>query len=330
MEPGVMTPYPAGAGAGRFLHGATLTLRPGDLSPTGTAALASRLRTMRDHHRIDTVSVYGMETWDAGGGSQEKDTFFDLLAGLGMRVVVRLEGYDGERFAFSPDDVNRLRADYGPLIRYVAAPHRRDLVGYLGINMPLDDPGVQRRLGGIDSPLLAARQPAYATAAVAAVRRLLAGERAGDVEVYLGVFYGWDNGYRPPPYRSAGADGYVLTSYSYPAGPIAGPGAPDAELINERRLRDTMRRFVGQYGPTAPVVVEYGFQTAAHHGGRQPDQTAGLVADRAAKWRALGATTRFYCTTYPAVRGTMYFGFNVYSTEGNPPAVLDFALDGGP
>jgi hypothetical protein len=74
------------------------------------------------------------------------------------------------------------------------------------------------------------------------------------------------------------------------------------------------------------VVVEYGVQTAERHGDR-PGQTAGLVADRAAKARALAATTRFYCSAYPSVRGTMYFGFNVFKAEGDPPATADFGLE---
>jgi hypothetical protein len=39
------------------------------------------------------------------------------------------------------------------------------------------------------------------------------------------------------------------------------------------------------------------------------------------------ATTRFYCTGYPSVRGTLYFGFNIHKAEGEPPARLDFALE---
>ena len=324
---GVLTPYPAGARSGGFLHGATVDLPPAERDPV---MVTERLRTMRDRYRIDTVSVYGMERWDADGGTGEKDRFFAALAGLGLRVVVRLEGYDPARFAFGPADVDRLRADHAQLIGYLSAPRHRHLVAYLGINMPLDDPDVQARLGGIDAPLLAERQPRYARAAVAAVRDLLNRGGARDIDVYLGVFYGWDNSYRPPSYRSAGADGYVLTSYSYPIGGPADRHASDPVLINEPRLRETMRRFIDQYGRRAPVVVEYGFHTAAYHAGRSPDQTAGLVADDAAKRRALTATTRLYCTAYPSVRGTMYFGFNIYTTEGHPPARLDFALTPSP
>jgi hypothetical protein len=54
------------------------------------------------------------------------------------------------------------------------------------------------------------------------------------------------------------------------------------------------------------------------------------VADRTAKARALVATTRLYCTGYPSVRGTMYFGFNIYKSEGKPPGLMDWGLSLAP
>jgi hypothetical protein len=210
--------------------------------------------------------------------------------------------------------VDRLLARYADLLAQATA--NRDRVAYLAVNMPLDDPRVQARLGGANSPLSIERQTAYASAVVARLRRAAPG-----VPIYLGVFYGWDGGFRPPSYRSAGADGYFLTSYSYPGARVPGRDDDDAALIDADRRRAVMRRFTGQYGE-APVVVEYGVQTADRPGG----QTAGLVADRAAKRRALEATTRFYCAGYPSVRGTMYFGFNIVKTEGEPPGTADFAL----
>jgi hypothetical protein len=323
-----MTPYPAAVGADQFLQGATLIVTGSDLD---TGALPTRLRQMRDSFHVSTLSIYGMEDWDPAGDTARKDRFFAALRSLGMRAVVRLESYDPDRFAFDTADVSRLLDAYGPLISYVAAPARRDLVAYLALNMPVDDPGVQSRLGGVTSSRFAASQPGYATSAVGAVRRALTAAGAATVPVYLGVFYGWDNTYRTPSYRAAKADGYFLNSYSYPTGAPASASAAEATLISATRLRQTMRLFTGQYGTGAPLVVEYGFQTAAYHGGNGvPDQTAGLVADDAAKRRALVATTRFYCTSYPTVRGTMYFGFNVIKSEGSPPSTLDFALAKNP
>jgi hypothetical protein len=235
--------------------------------------------------------------------------------------VLRLEEYDPETFAFTTADADDLLARYAPLLAEAAEPGNRARVAYLAVNLPLDDPRVQARLGGVNSPLSITRQLEYATAVVARLHAAAPG-----LPVYLGVFYGWDGGFQPPSYATAGADGYFLTSYSYPGRAVPGAADDDEVLIDAAARRAVMRRFQSQYGE-APVVVEYGVQTAQRHGGRLPGQTAGLVADRAAKGRALVATTRFYCTGYASVRGTMYFGFNVVKTEGEPPATVDFSID---
>ncbi|WP_030441747.1 hypothetical protein [Actinoplanes subtropicus] len=295
----VLTPYP-GMSGDRFLRGATL-----DLDQAGS--LDAQLRTMRDRYRIDTVGVYRLD---------QPEPFFAALGRLGMTAVLRLEEYDPDSFAFTDADVDRLLARYSGLLAQAAAPGHRSLVTYLAVNMPLDDPRVQARLGGANSPLSISRQVAYASSVVARLRQVAPG-----LPVYLGVFYGWDGGFRPPSYRPAGADGYFLTSYSYPGAHVPGRPDDDAALIDADRRHAVMRRFLDQYGD-APVVVEYGVQTADHRGG----QTAGLVTDRAAKRRALAATTRFYCAGYGNVRGTMYFGFNIVKTEGEPPGTVDFAL----
>jgi hypothetical protein len=74
------------------------------------------------------------------------------------------------------------------------------------------------------------------------------------------------------------------------------------------------------------MIVEYGFHTLAYQNGNVPDQTAGLVRDEATKEKAMRATTRFYCTGYPGVIGTMYFGYNTDKVEGSPPRHLDYGL----
>lgn len=303
-----LTPYPTMAGTG-FLRGATLEL-DGRLD-RDPAALIERLRAMRDQYRIDTVGVYRLD---------DPDALLTALGRLGMTAVPRLEEYDPDSFAFTPTDVDRLLARYAPLLTYLAAPARRARVAYLAVTMPLDDPRVQTRLGGVNSPLSRTRQLEYASAVVARLREVAPG-----LPVYLGVFYGWGGGYRPPSYRPAGADGYFLTSYSYPGNRVPGRDDPDDALIDAPGRRATMARFRQQYGD-APVVVEYGVQTAGGRADPRHGQTAGLVADRAAKARALVATTRFYCAGYPSVRGTMYFGFNVNKTEGDPPARVDWGL----
>lgn len=298
-EPATMSPYSA---ASDRIQGATWEPTPD---------LRGDLRRMRDDYFINTVNVYGLESWSAA----RLDAFFAALAELGMRAVVRLESYDADDFAFRPEDAADVLARYSRLLeRARGAP-----VAYLALNMPVDDPRVQRRLGGIDSALSAERQVAYAAELVGLVRR-----RAGRTPVFLGLFYGWDGSYRIPSYRDSGADGYVLTSYSYPGTRIADAHSTTDELIDARRLANVADRATAGM-PGAPLVVEYGFQTLAAQPER-PDQTAGLVADITAKRAALRATTHFYRAGYPAVIGTTYFGYNVFKTEGDPPQILDYGL----
>jgi hypothetical protein len=321
---GGMTPYAVPAGAEQVIQGATL-----DLSQFGDLAteLPVRLRSMREQYRINTVAVYGLDRLDAPGTNVGKDVLFAELTSLDMKIVVRLEAYDPQTFAFMPADLDQVLGWYAPLIRYLSDPARSARVEYFALNMPVDDPAVQDRLGGINSDLSKRRQVEYATAFVARTRAALAESVAGSVKLYLSVFYGWDNSYDTPAYSPAQPDGYFLTNYSYPGATIRDENATDSDLINMPRLTRAMDRFNRQYPGSQPVVVEYGFQTLDYQHGAVPSQTAGLVKNMAAKRRALLATTRFYCDNYPRVQGTVYFGYNVYKKEGVPPATLDFALD---
>lgn len=301
--PAVLTPYPGPAG---WIQGATW-------SPTPD--MAGDLRRMRDEYGIDTVNVYGLETWRPA----RLDELFSALATLGMRAVVRLEAYDPATFAFRPEDAERVLREHRELLEHV----RGRPVAYLALNMPVDDPRVQARLGGVNSPLSVQRQVAYARTLVGLVR-----PHAGPAPVFVGLFYGWDGSYQVPSYRDSGADGYVLTSYSYPGSRVAHAGSSTEELIDAPRLRAAADRAVAAH-PGAPIVVEYGFQTLAAQKS-MPDQTAGLVADVTVKGAALRATTHFYCSRYPAVIGTTYFGYNIFKAEGNPPRTLDYGLTSPP
>ena len=297
--PAAMTPYPGPAG---WIQGATWA---------PSADIGGDLRRMRDGYGIDTVNVYGLETWSTA----RLNELFTALTSLRMRAVVRLEAYDPSTFAFRPEDAAQVLERHRELLEYVKGRP----VAYLALNMPVDDPRVQARLGGINSELSARRQVDYAKTLVRLVR-----PHAGTAPVFVGLFYGWDSSYRIPSYRDSGADGYVLTSYSYPGSRVAdGAGSAD-ELIDASRLRAVADRAVAAQ-PGAPIVVEYGFQTLAAQNS-MPDQTAGLVADVTVKRAALRATTHFYCSRYPAVIGTTYFGYNIFKAEGNPPRTLDYAL----
>jgi hypothetical protein len=301
--PAAMTPYPGPAG---WIQGATWA---------PTADVAGDLRRMRDEYGIDTVNVYGLETWSTA----RLDELFTTLTTLRMRAVVRLEAYDPETFAFRAEDAAQVLRTHRKLLEYV----KDQPVAYLALNMPVDDPRVQSRLGGINSALSAQRQVAYAQTLVGLVR-----EHAGAAPVFVGLFYGWDGSYQIPSYRDSGADGYVLTSYSYPGSRVAHAGSSADELIDAGRLRAVADRAVAAQ-PGAPIVVEYGFQTLAAQKA-MPDQTAGLVADVTVKRAALRATTHFYCSRYPAVIGTTYFGYNIFKAEGNPPRTLDYGLIAAP
>lgn len=312
--PGVLTPYPAPAAADRFIQGATL-----DVTGLDGPELVGTLRRMRDDHHVNTVNVYGVERWDAADGRLNR--LFSAVRELDLRITLRIEAYDPGTFAFRPQDVDAVLAAHRTLLATAAAPGHRELVTHVMLNMPVDDPAVQQRLGGVNSPTSRERQVSYAKDLVSAVRA------ATGLPVHLGLFYGWDGTYDIPSYATAGADGYVLTNYSYPdtsEGLRSADGEP-ATLINEPRLRAVTDRAVQMAGD-APMVVEYGFHTLTYQHGNMPDQIAGLVADRATKEKAMRATTDFYCTRYPNVVGTMYFGYNIVTTEGSPPRRLDFAL----
>jgi hypothetical protein len=297
--PAALTPYPGPAG---WIQGATWA---------PTSDVAGDLRRMRDGYGIDTVNVYGLEKWSRA----RLDELFTALTGLHMRAVVRLEAYDPATFAFLPQDAEQVVRAHTELLEYV----KDRPVAYVALNMPVDDPRVQARLGGINSELSAQRQVAYARTLVGLVR-----QHAGAAPLFLGLFYGWDGSYRIPSYRDSGADGYVLTSYSYPGARVPDAAGDPDDLIDTPRLRAAADRAVAAQ-PGAPIVVEYGFQTLTAHR-HMPDQTAGLVADVTVKRAALRATTHFYCTRYPAVIGTTYFGYNVFKAEGNPPRTLDYGL----
>lgn len=294
-----LSPYPGPAG---WIQG--VAWQP-------SADLAGELTRMRDEYAVDTVNIYGLEKWS----SARLDILFATLTRLDMRAVVRLEAYDPETFAFREQDAERVLAEHRGVLDHI----RGGPVAYVALNMPVDDPRVQARLGGVNSALSVRRQTEYAATLVRLVR-----ERVAATPIFVGLFYGWDGAYQIPSYRDSGADGYVLTSYSYPGTRVADARSSPDELIDAPRLTAVANRAVAAH-PGAPIVVEYGFQTLAAQKS-MPDQTAGLVSDVTVKRAALRATTHFYCAGYPAVIGTTYFGYNIFKEEGDPPRTLDYGL----
>lgn len=285
-----------------------------------------QLQDMRDNYNINTVNIYGLDNFDAAGSNTNKDWLFAELGRLGMQVVVRIESYNTSSFAFTNADVTDVMSRYSTLLSYVSTASNRGKVCYFAVNMPVDDPGVQSRLGGVNSTLSKQRQHDYAVSIISAMRSRLTTAGFSTAKSYLSVFYGWDNSYDLPSYSDAGADGYFINNYSYPAGAPLDQTASDSALINQARLQIAMNKFTTTYGTSAPFVMEYGFHTVQYNNGTIPNQTAGLVQNLLGKNKALKATTNYYKNNFSNVKGTLYFGYNLFKSEGNPPAVMDWAL----
>ena len=297
--------------------GATLALDDAALRQADLCGLLEQMK--RDG--FNTVNFYGLERANANW-----DDLFAALDRLRMQAVVRIEDYSAG-FSFSAQaDVPDVLGRYQALLDYVCAEEHRRAVAYFALNMPVDDGRVTGPLGGVNSPECRRRQVEYAAALVSAMRMETHRRGFSTARLYLSVFYGWDNTYDVPSYQPAGADGYFLNNYSYPAVDRRAPALPcaDTELINQARLSVAVEKYRSQY-PGMPLMVEFGFHTLEYNHGRWPGQTAGLVSDRPAKEQAIRATLAYY-DTVPEYQGYLYFGYNLYKEEGEPPAVMDWAL----
>ena len=320
---GVMTPYAASADPDSFWNGATFEVQRTD----DTAGWLTReLEKMHERYHINTVTIYGLENFGDAGSDEYKAHLFAELKRLDMRAVVRIESYDAENFAFTKEDAAKVMDAHRALVQFVSQPENRDQVAYFAINMPVDDGVVQENLGGVNSDTSKKNQVAYAEEIVRLMRQETAAAGFESAKMFLSVFYGWDNTYEVPSYASAGADGYFINNYSYPEGRIPTAEDDDATLINAPRLKKSMDTYIRQYGD-APLVIECGFHTMEFNGGAATNQTAGLVADVAAKRKAMRAMVDFYQDNYSQVRGILYFGYNLYKEEGDPPTVMDWSLE---
>jgi hypothetical protein len=284
---------------------------------------------------VNTVGLYNLvQMTDA-----ERDRLFAELERNRQKAVVRIEWYDRQSFRFTAADADRVLRyyttddtthGYTGLLPYLVRRNKLADVVYLAVNMPVDDGMVSDHFiteqypDGRKNPQWAANQLPYAD-------RLLAGLRdhtGNDADLYLSVFYGWDQSYPTPSYAGIAhrADGYFLNNYSYPvSGTPADENSTTAQRLNTPRLRSAMDRMIGQYGD-ALTVIEYGFHTLDFNDGVVPNQTAGLVSTIAAKRKALVETTAYYRDPAFTVRGTLYFAENLFKPEGNPPATMDWAL----
>jgi hypothetical protein len=282
---------------------------------------------------VNTVGLYNLvQMTDA-----DRDLLFAALERNRQKAVIRIEWYDRQTFAFTTADADRVLRyydtgdathGYTALLSYLIRRGRLADVAYFAVNMPVDDGMVSGHFAtgqypdGRNNPQWAASQPPYADRLLAGLRQIV-----GGADLYLSVFYGWEQTYPTPSYAGIAhpADGYFLNNYTYPIGSPADENASTPDLLNVPRLGTAMDRIVGQYGD-APKVIEYGFHTLDFNDGVVPDQTAGLVRTVAAKRRALTETTKYYQDPAFHVRGTLYFAENLFKPEGNPPATMDWAL----
>ncbi len=129
-------------------------------------------------------------------------------------------------FLFSRQDIPLILERYRALLDFVCLPQHRGQVAYFALNMPVDDGAVTARLGGVNTPLSRERQKEYASAFVSAVRMETHRRGFQSARLYLSVFYGWDGTYHVPGYAEAGADGYFVNNYSYPAADGQAPALP--------------------------------------------------------------------------------------------------------
>ena len=90
-----MAPYEAWVSPDSFYSGAMLELkRDGDVS----SWITSELSTMKNEYNINTVNLYGLESF------RHTEKLFDELKRLGMQAVVRIEAYSQD-FAFREADL---------------------------------------------------------------------------------------------------------------------------------------------------------------------------------------------------------------------------------
>ena len=313
------TPYTESMSQSDYLCGATFILE----KPANYVQwLEQELTQAREEYHLNTITVYGLENYD----DAYKTALFNQLKKLDMKICVRIEGYDST-FAFTKEDAAAVMARYEDLVEFTCQSQFRDTVYYYALNMPVDDPAVQANVGGVNSYRSKINQVAYAKEIVKLMRQCTAENGFADAKLYLSVFYGWDGTYDVPSYASAGADGYFINNYTYPASDtLAGADGDPKDILNTPRLSRIMSLFLQDYPQKPPLVVESGFHTLEYNNGQWPAQTAGLVLDRETKAVAMKELVAFYEKEYPFVEGLLYFGYNLFKEEGEPPAVMDWSM----
>lgn len=322
-----MTPYTSWVTPSTWFQGAEYELNPG----MDTAARILRdLPDMKNNYNINSLNLYGLENIS----QSDRDLLFSTMSSLGMQAVVRIEWYDGSWMNFENADADTMINHYTSLIADVCSSAKRNQVAYFALNVPVDDPAVVAHFvtgqytDGRQNPLWASSQVSFVNYFVSRMRTVCSSYGFTTAKQYVSVFYGWDYSYPVPSYSASNADGYFFNNYTYPVNGSSPPDetATDAVIINQTRLQQGMTKFMSQY-PTQNKTIEYGFHTSEFNNGVNPNQTAGLVKTKAAKQKALKATTTYYKNNFSTVKGSFYFGHNLLKEEGNPLALMDWCME---
>lgn len=312
-----ITPYRENVSTDKFFNGTTYVLEE---HQDMDSFLDYEFGRLRNSYNINTVTIYGLESF----GESTWNALFKALKKYDMQLVVRIEGYDSD-FAFRATDADKMINRCIQLIEYCSRSENKERIAYFALNVPVDDPVVQKNAGGLNTSKWKNAQLVFVKAFVEKMRKTTSALGFSDAAMYLSVFYGWDNTFDIPSYAEAGADGYFINNYSYPKRGVPNSSMSDGDIINADRLSISMKRYKSQY-ENSPVVMEWGFHTVDYNNGMVPNQTAGVVQDLETKQRAMKATVDFYQDNWEMVRGCLYFGFNLLKEEGNPPSVMDWCL----
>jgi len=107
----VITPYDTMADPDEFINGATFVLED---TPNYKEWLAAELKRAHDIYHINTITVYGLEGFDEA----YRTCLFENLKKLNMKICVRIESYNAEVFAFTPEDADDVISRYRELVEF--------------------------------------------------------------------------------------------------------------------------------------------------------------------------------------------------------------------
>lgn len=111
-----MTPYKKSYGDGHYA-GATFDL---DSAQRDKIQIRTGLEKMKALN-MNTVTIYGFED----ESKDLRDYIFSELKRLGMRIVIRIERYDAESFAFTKSDAKKVLESHYDILEYISSSERK-------------------------------------------------------------------------------------------------------------------------------------------------------------------------------------------------------------